>query len=170
MQAAFVERDVRFAWAMILEADITDEVSKQRADTDIEAKSPANQEEILACQIARWTQWIQSTCWAHWVYRVHWGQQFGLRECQLPIRKARIKKGATSTQKPKYFPIASQKKSLTPSTGLVTAHIILGQTMQLSNLDILHHGMPVMFLITWYPGAAKTNDNAQTNQWQQSKN
>ena len=63
------------------------------------------------------------------------------------MRKARIKKGATSTQKPKYFPIASQKKSLTPSTGLVTAHIILGQTMQLSNLDILHHGMQVMFLI-----------------------
>ena len=52
MQAAFVERDVRFAWAMILEADKTDEVSKQRADTVIEAKSPANQEEILACQIA----------------------------------------------------------------------------------------------------------------------
>ena len=40
-----------------------------------------------------------------------------------------------------------RKKSLTPSTGLVTAHIILGQTMQLSNFDILHHGMQVMFLI-----------------------
>ena len=62
------------------------------------------------------------------------------------------------------FELLIREYCLTQGDGLVTAHIIRGQTQQLSNLDILHHGMPVMFLITGCPGAAKTNDSSQTNQ------